>query len=132
MWMFLGHLTEPIKRPTFSLKWLYFSIGFLILGEFLDGLTTKIGLDLGLVEVGTYAKGVLGDYGFWGLMTWKYSIVAAVGAMFFLIYYGVRKYAPTHLKRVCKILTLDCLLACTIPAQVVLSNIVQIQLALHP
>ncbi len=61
---------DQIKMPTFTAKWLAYSYVFLVVAEFLDGLTTKIGLDLGLVEVGTYAKGVLGNYGFWGLMAW--------------------------------------------------------------
>ena len=77
---------EKIKMPSFSSKWFVGAFAFLVVAEFLDGLTTKIGLDLGLFEVGTYAKGILGSYGFWGLMVWKYSIVAAVGALLFLFY----------------------------------------------
>ena len=103
-----------------------------LLWTFLDGLTTKIGLDLGLVEVGTYAKGVLGNYGFWGLMAWKYSVVAAAGALLFLFYYAVKKYAPTRLKRVSIILTVGCLIAGMASLQVVVNNIGQIELALHP
>ena len=91
---------DQIKIPTFTSKWLAYSYAFLVVAEFLDGLTTKIGLNLGLTEVGTYAEGVLGNYGFWGLMAWKYSIVAAVGALIFLFYYGVKKYYPTRLKLV--------------------------------
>ncbi|MGD0994392.1 MAG: hypothetical protein ABR909_02575 [Candidatus Bathyarchaeia archaeon] len=132
MRMFLRHLTDLIKRPVFSSKWLFCSYVFLVVGEFLDGLTTKIGLDLGLTEVGTYAKGVLGNYGFWGLMAWKYSIIAAVGAMYFLFYYGVKKYDPARLKPVSNILTICCLLAGMVSVQVVVSNILQIELALHP
>src|SRR5208282_3734110 len=95
-----------IKISTFTSKWPAYSYAFLVVAEFLDGLTTKIGLNLGLTEVGTYAKGVLGNYGFWGLMAWKYSIVAAVGALIFLFYYGVKKYYPTRLKLVSVILTI--------------------------
>ncbi len=123
---------STIKRPIFSSKWLAYSYTFLVVGQFLDGLTTKIGLDLGLIEVGTYAKGVLGDYGFWGLMAWKYSFVAAVGAVLILFYYGIKKYVPARLKLVSKILTVDCLLAGMLSVQVVVSNIGQIELALHP
>jgi hypothetical protein len=130
--MFLRHLTDLIKRPVFSSKWLFCSYVFLVVGEFLDGLTTKIGLDLGLVEAGTYAKGILDNYGFWGLMAWKYTIVAAVGALLFLLYYGVKKYAPTRLKRVSIILTVGCLIAGMASLQVVVNNIGQIELALHP
>jgi hypothetical protein len=120
------------KIPSFNSKWLLYSYAFLVAVEFLDGFTTKIGLDLGLIEVGTYAKGVLGDYGFWGLMAWKYSIVAAVGAIYFFIYYGIKKYAPTRLKRVSIILTVGCLIAGIATLQVVINNIGQIELALHP
>jgi hypothetical protein len=130
--MFLRHFKNLIKGPVFSSKWLFYSYVFLVAGEFLDGLTTKIGLDLGLDEAGTYAKGVLGNYGFWGLMAWKYSVVAAVGAMLFLFYFGVKKYAPKRLKLVSKILTVDCLLAGMFSVNVVVSNIGQIELALHP
>jgi hypothetical protein len=123
--------SELVKRSVIGPKWIYFSYGFLVFWQLLDGLTTKIGLDLGLAEVGTYAKGVLGDYGFWGLMAWKYSIVASVGAMFFLIYYVVHRYAPTRLNSVCKIMTVGGLLGGLVSAQVVLSNISQLQLVLH-
>ena len=130
MKMFLSK--DQIKIPPFSSKWLSYSYAFLVVVEFLDGFTTKIGLDLGLIEIGTYAKGVLGDYGFWGLMAWKYSIVAAVGAIYFLIYYGIKKYAPTRLKRVSMILTVGCLITGVATLQVVINNIGQIELALHP
>jgi len=129
--MFLRNLENLIKRPAFSAKWLFCSYAFLVAGQFFDGLTTKIGLDLGLVEVGTYAKGVLGDYGFWGLMVWKFSIVAALGGMYLLIYYGVKKYDFARLKIVSKILTVGCLFAGVASVQVVVSNILQIGLALH-
>ena len=132
MRMFLRQLKDLINRPVFSSNWLFCSYAFLVVGEFLDGFTTKIGLDLGLAEVGTYAKGVLGDYGFWGLMAWKYSVVAAVGALLFLLYYGVKKYAHTRLKRVSIILTVGCLIAGMASLQVVVNNIGQIELALHP
>jgi hypothetical protein len=75
---------------------------------------------------------VLGNYGFWGLMAWKYSIVAVVGTMFFLIYYGVKKCVPTRLKCVSEILTVGCLLAGMVSLEIVVSNIGQIELALHP
>lgn len=129
---FLRHLTKLIKKPAFSSKWFGYSFGFFITGQFLDGLTTKFGFNLGLHEVGTYAKGVNGLFGFWGLMAWKFSIVAAIAAMFFLTYYGTKKYAPEQLTHVSKILTVGCLLAGLVTAQVVLSNISQIELALHP
>jgi len=89
-------------------------------------------LDLGLFEVGTYARVILGSYGFWGLMVWKYSIVAGVGALLFLFYIAVKKYAPTRLKYVNIILTVGCLTAALGSLQVVLNNIGQILLALHP
>ena len=54
MRMFLRQLTELIKRPAFSSKWFAYSFGFSITGQFLDGLATKFGLDLGLNEVSTY------------------------------------------------------------------------------
>ncbi|MGD0644971.1 MAG: hypothetical protein ABSA75_08715 [Candidatus Bathyarchaeia archaeon] len=129
--MFLEEFRELIKRPAFSAKWLFCSYAFLVVAEFLDGLTTKIGLDLGLVEVGTYAKGVLGNYGFWGLMAWKYSIVAAVGATYLLVYYGVKKYDLARLRLVSYILIIGCLFAGIASIQVVVSNVLQIQLALH-
>ncbi len=123
---------DQIKIPTFTSKWLAYSYAFLVVAEFLDGLTTKIGLNLGLTEVGTYAEGVLGNYGFWGLMAWKYSIVAAVGALIFLFYYGVKKYYPTRLKLVSVILTIGFLIAGIASVQVVVNNVHQIELALHP
>jgi len=123
---------ERIRIPAFSSKWFAYSYVFLVAAEALDGLTTKIGLDMGLVEVGTYAKGVLGDYGFWGLMAWKYSVVAAAGASLFLFYFAVKKYAPTRLKHVGIVLTVGCLIAGIASLQVVVNNIGQIQLALHP
>lgn len=131
MRMFLRQFAEPMKMPAFSSMWLLCSYGFLIVGEFLDGFTTKIGLDLGLTEVGTYSKVVLSDYGFWGLMTWKYSIIAALGAMYFLIYYAVKKYDSACLKIFSKILTVGCLVAGIAATQAVVSNILQIELALH-
>ena len=130
MRMFLSK--DTIKIPAFSSRWFAYSYAFLVVAEFLDGLTTKIGLNLGLTEVGTYAKGVLGNYGFWGLMAWKYSIVAAVGALIFLFYYGVKKYYPTRLKLVSVILTIGFLIAGIASVQVVVNNIHQIELALHP
>jgi hypothetical protein len=129
MRMFLSR--DQIKVPSFTSMWLVYSYVFLVVVEFLDGLTTNIGLNLGLTEVGMYAKGVLGSYGFWGLMAWKYSIVAAVGALIFLFYYGVKKYAPTRLKLVGIILTVGFVIAGMVAVQVVVSNIHQIELALY-
>ena len=83
------------------------------------------------MEVGTYAKGVFSDYGFWWLMAWKYSIVAAAGAALFLFYYGVKKYAPARLALASLVLTVGCLIAGIGTIQVVANNIGQIQLALH-
>ena len=123
---------DQIKISAFTTKWFAYSYAFVVVVEFLDGLTTKIGLDLGLTETGTYAKGVLGYYGFWGLMAWKYSVVAAVGALLFLFYYGVKRYAPTRMKHVSIILTVGCLISGMASLQVVINNIGQIELALHP
>ena len=120
------------RKSAFTSKWFAYSFGFFIFGQFLDGLTTKIGFSFGLQEVGTYAKGVLASYGFWGLMAWKYSVVAALGAMFFMTYYGVKKYAPTRLQHVTIILTVGCIIAGLASLQIVVSNIGQIELALHP
>jgi hypothetical protein len=129
MRMFLSeHL---IMRPTISLKWLSFCFSFLIVGQFLDGLTTKIGLDLGLAEVGTYAMPILGTYGFLGLMIWKYSIIAALGALYFLIYYAAKRYSPANLSIVTIILTAACLIGVIFTIQVDVSNIFQIQTALN-
>lgn len=129
MRMFLSK--ELIRTPAFSSKWLYCSFAFLIVGQFLDGLTTKIGLDLGLAEVGTYAMPILGTHGFWGLMAWKYIVITALGAMYFLVYYGVKKYDPERLKLVTMILTVGCLIGFIVTIQVDVSNIFQIQIALH-
>ncbi len=123
---------DTFKMPAFNSRWFAYSYAFLVFAEFLDGLTTKIGLDLGLVEVGTYAKGVLGNYGFWGLMAWKYSVVAAAGGLLFLFYYSVKRFAPKRLKYVGIILTVGCLIAGVASLQVVINNIGQIELALHP
>jgi hypothetical protein len=131
MRMFLRQFTEPVKIPAFSSMWLLYSYGFLIIWEYLDGFTTKIGLDLGLTEVGIYAKVVLSSYGFWGLMAWKYSVIALLGAMYFLIYYTVKKYDPQRLKLVTIILSIGCLVAGVATAQVVISNIHHIGLALN-
>ena len=132
MRMFLKRFKDRIKVPAFSSKWLFYSYAFLIIGQFLDGLTTKIGLDLGAQEVGPYSKVVYDNYGFWGLVLWKYIIVSALGAMYFLVYYGVKKYDPVHLKPTGEILTVGCLLAGMASFEVVISNILQIELALHP
>lgn len=76
---------DQIRIPAFSSKWLSCSFAFLLVGQFLDGYTTKIGLDLGLAEVGKYAIPVLDAHGFWGLMAWKYSVIAALGFMYFSV-----------------------------------------------
>jgi hypothetical protein len=122
---------DQIRIPAFSSKWLSCSFAFLIVGQFLDGYTTKIGLDLGLAEVGTYAMPVLAAHGFWGLMAWKYSVIAALGLMYFLVYYGVKKYDPARLKIVTMILTVGCLIGVLTTVQVDVSNIRQIGLALQ-
>jgi len=122
---------DLMSMPSFSSMSLFYSYAFLVSWELLDGITTKIGLNLGLAEVGIYAMGVLGNYGFWGLMVWKFFIIAALGAMYALIYYGVKKYAPSRLKPVSIILSVVCFLSSMVSVQVVLSNIAQIQLALH-
>ena len=122
---------DLVRIPAFSSKWLYRSFAFLIVGQFLDGLTTKIGLDLGLAEVGTYAMPIFDTHGFWGLMAWKYSIIAALGAMYFLVYYGVKKYDPERLNLVTMILTVGCLIGVIATVQVDVSNIFQIQIALN-
>jgi hypothetical protein len=51
MRMFLRHFKDLIKRPVFSSKWLFCSYVFSVVGEFLDGLTTKMGLNLGLLKL---------------------------------------------------------------------------------
>ncbi len=122
---------NPIKIPTFSSKWLYCCFGLLIVGQFFDGLTTRVGLDLGLAEVGTYAMPVLGTHGFWGLMVWKSSIMAALGLMYFFVYYAAKRHSPAHLKLVTMILTFGCLIGFIVTIQVDVSNIIQIELALH-
>ena len=129
MRMFLNK--ELVRIPAFSSKWLYRSFAFLIVGQFLDGLTTKIGLDLGLAEVGTYAMPILGTYGFWGLMAWKYCMMAALGAMYFLVYYLVKKYDPKRLNLVTLILTVGCLIGAIATIRVDFLNFSQIQNALH-
>lgn len=131
MRMFLSK--ELMRIHAFSSKWLPYCFASLIVGQFLDSLTTKIGLDLGLAEVGNYAMPVLGDYGFWGLMAWKYGIIAALGGTYLLLYYGVKRYDPARLKLVTMILTVGCLIGVIATAQVDISNILQIQIALnHP
>ena len=120
-----------IQIPDFSSKWLFCSFGFLIFWQFLDGFTTKIGLDLGLAEVGTYAMGVLGNYGFWGLMAWKFAIVAVVLSMVYAAYLFAKRYDTRHLNLVTVILTVGCYLASLGSVMVVGSNIGQIELALH-
>ena len=129
--MFLRQFTASTKMPAFSSRWLLYSYGFLIVGEYLDGFTTKIGLDLELVEVGPYARLVLSNYGFWGLMAWKYSIIAALGAMIFLVYFAIKKYDSPRLKICSKILTVSFLVAGIATANAVVSNILQIELALQ-
>jgi len=132
MEIFLRHRAELIKRPAFSSNWFVYCFGFFIAGQFLDGLTTRCGFVLGLHEVGICAKGVNSLYGFWGLMAWKYSIVAAIVAMFFLTYYLAKKYSTKQLTNVRKILTVGCLVSGLVTAQIVVSNIIQIELVLHP
>jgi len=122
---------NPFRIPAFGSKWLYGCFGLLIVGQFLDGLTTRVGLDLGLAEVGTYAMPVLGTHGFWGLMVWKSSIMAAIGLMYFFVYYAAKRHSPAHLRLVTMILTFGCLIGFIVTIQVDVSNIIQIELALH-
>ena len=129
MRMFLSK--ELIRIPVFSSKWLYYSFAFLLFWQFLDGFSTKIGLDLGLAEVGTYSMVVLGNYGFWGLMVWKFGIIAAVLGVILADYYIAKRYDPTHLNYVTIILTVGCLIAGLNSVVVVGNNISQIELALH-
>ena len=129
MRMFLSQ--NLIMKPVFSSKWLSFCFGFLIVGQFLDGLTTKIGLDLGLAEVGTYAMPILGAHGFWGLMVWKYSIIAALGLLYFSLYFIVKRYNPIFLNLISMILTIGCLVGVIVTIQVDVTNILQIELALQ-
>jgi hypothetical protein len=125
-------LSKTLARiPAFSSKWLYRSFAFLIIGQFLDGLTTKIGLDLGLSEVGTYAMPVLSTYGFWGLMAWKYGVIAVLGAIYYLVYYAVKKYDPESLNLVTIILTVGCLVGAIATFRVDFLNFSQIQIALR-
>jgi hypothetical protein len=122
---------DLIRIPPFSSMALLYSYAFLVAWELLDGITTKIGLNLGLAEVGIYARGILDNYGFWGLMAWKFVIITALGVMYALIHYGVKKYVPSYLKSISIILSVICFLSSMFTVQVVLSNIAQIQLALH-
>jgi hypothetical protein len=122
---------DLIRIRAFSSKWLYYSFAFLVFWQFLDGFTTKIGLDLGLAEVGTYSMVVLGNYGFWGLMVWKFGIIAAVLGAVLTNYYVAKRYDPTHLSYVTIILTVGCFIAGLSSIVVVGNNIDQIELALH-
>jgi hypothetical protein len=118
-----------VRMPNLGSKLLFYSFAFLIVGQVLDGVTTKVGLDLGLAEVGVYAMPVLGSLGFWGLMVWKCSIIAGLGLMYLLVYYGAKKYDPAHLKLVTMILTVGCLIGIIATIQIDVSNIHQIQIA---
>ncbi len=129
MRMFLSQ--DLISMHSFSSRWLYYSFAFLIFWQFLDGFTTKIGLDLGLAEVGTYSMVVLGSYGFWGLMVWKFGIIAAILGMTIVAYYFAKRYDPTHLHYVILILTVGCFIAGLGSIMVVSNNVSQIELALH-
>lgn len=120
-----------IGFSAFTPRWLHGCFAFLIFGQLLDGLTTKVGLDLGLAEVGVYAMPILGAHGFWGLMAWKYSIIAALGLTYFLVYYGVKKFNPARLRIVTASLTIGCLVAVIVTFHVDVSNILQIELALR-
>jgi len=122
---------DLVRIPAFSSKWLYFSLAFLVFWQCLDGFTTKIGLDLGLAEVGTYAMVVLGNYGFLGLMVWKFGIIAAVLGAILIVYYCAKRYDPTHLNYVTLILTVGCFVATLSSIEVVGNNISQINLALN-
>jgi hypothetical protein len=120
-----------IQIPVLGSKWLFSSFSFLVFWQFLDGFTTKIGLDLGLAEVGTYSTGVLGNYGFWGLMAWKFGVVAAVLSAVYACYFFAKRYDPKYLNLITIILTVGCFLASLGSIMVVSSNISQIELALQ-
>ena len=130
MSMFLRYIAEGANRPTISSKLCTYSFGFLILAQFLDGLTTNIGLSLGLAEVGIYAMPILGSYGYWGLMLWKFGSLAILGVLVATVYFAAKRYAPKHLTYVSLILTIGCLVASIVTAQVVASNLGQIEFAL--
>ena len=130
MAMFLRYVAELINKPTLSSKLCTYSFGFLIAAQFLDGLTTKIGLGLGLAEVGIYAMPVLGSYGYWGLMVWKFGSLSILGVLVASMYFAAKRYAPKHLSYVSLILTIGCLVASLGTAQVVISNVGQIEFAL--
>ena len=130
MSMFLRYIAEGANRPTISSKLCIYSFGFLIVAQFLDGLTTKIGLSLGLAEVGIYAMPILGSYGYWGLMLWKFGSLAILGVLVATVYFAAKRYAPKHLTYVSIILTIGCLVASIVTAQVVASNLGQIEFAL--
>ena len=129
MRMFLSK--ELIRLPVFSSMWLFSSLGFLIFGQFLDGFTTKIGLDLGLTEVGTYSMVVFGNYGFWGLMGWKFGILATLLGLILAAYYFAKRYDSTHLNYVITVLTVGCFIGGLSTIVVVGNNISQIELALN-
>jgi len=122
---------DLVRIPAFNLKWLYYSFAFLVFWQCLDGFTTKIGLDLGLAEVGTYSMVVLGNFGFWGLMVWKFGIIGAVFGAILAVCYFAKRYDPTHLNYVTLILTVGCIIAALSSILVVGSNISQIELALN-
>jgi len=110
----------------FSSVWIGHAFLFFTFCQFLDGITTKIGLDLGLAEVGIYAMSVLDQYGFVGLMIWKYGILAALGVMIVLTYYAIKHYSLENLQCVSKILFVGILIAGIISLQIVILNSVEI------
>ena len=120
-----------VRIPVFSSMWLFGSLGFFIFWQFLDGFTTKIGLDLGLAEVGTFSVVVLENYGFWGLMCWKFGILAVILGMIFAAYYFAKRYDPAHLNYVIMILSVGCFIAGLGTIMIVGNNISQIELVLH-
>jgi hypothetical protein len=131
MAMFLRYIADLVKRHRFCSKWCVYSFGFLIVAQFLDGLTTKIGLSVGCAEVGKFAMPILGSYGFWGLMAWKFGVMLSIGALVAVTYFAARKYDPKNLNYVRMILTIGFLIASIGTTQVVVSNVNQIEIALH-
>ena len=124
-------LQTLLKGNGFSSKVFAFSFISLIVAQVLDGLTTRIGLGLGLAEVGSYAMPVLGSYGFWGLMAWKFGLLAFLIALVAGMYLITKRYAPTRLRYVSIILAAGLLIASLGTIQIVISNTEQILGAIH-
>jgi hypothetical protein len=69
---------------------------------------------------------VLESYGFWGLMAWKFGVLAVLIVLMASMYFLTKKYAPKHLWYVSIILAVGLLLASLGTIQVVACNISQI------